>query len=145
MITNFAHFSPRQYVLTLAFLLVSGAAVAAPPGDGPRWRDGARHGPPGAEQQLARLDEALNLSDEQSAELLALLQSADAERQALHEQILEQYRPQFCDLKNETETAILSVLTTEQAETFAALKAERQDCAAGRGWGPGGPMLDCDE
>jgi len=142
MITKISSLSPRQYALTLAVLLVSGAALAAPPGDGPRWRDGARHGPPGAAQQLARLDEALDLSDEQSTQLLALLQSVDAERQALHEQIMEQYQPQLCDLRNETESAILSVLTADQAEAFEALKAER---AGGRGFGPGAPFADCNE
>lgn len=136
--------SPLRYALTVAVLLASGAAIAAPPGDGPRWKDGARHGPPGAEQQLARLDQALDLSDTQSEQLLALLQSAEAERESLQARIAEQFRPEICALRDETEAGILEVLTPEQAEAFGQLQEERRG-RFDRGWGRGVPGLDCDD
>lgn len=132
----------RRSALALTALLIGTAALAGSPEGAPRWHDGPRHGPLGAEQHLARLDEALDLSDAQSAELLALLQSADAERQALHERIMSEYRPEICALMQETDSGILAVLTPEQAETFGELKANRRDRSGGR-WGHGMGDFDC--
>ena len=84
--------------------------------------------------------EALDLSDEQSAQLLALLQSAETERQAIHEEVMEQYRPQLCALRNDTDAGILALLTAEQAESYEEMKENRRER---RGFGPGG--LDCDD
>lgn len=131
---------PRKLALVLGAVLVSGAVLAAPPGNGPGQRDGARHGPPGAEQQLAHLDSALDLSDEQSAQVLELLQAAEAERRALQEEIMEQFRPQLCALRNDTDAGILALLTQEQAGNYEALKENRRQH---RGFGPAG--LDCDD
>ena len=131
---------PRKLSLILGALLVSGALVAAPPGGGPGKRDGTRHGPPGAEQQLAHLDSALDLSDEQSAQVLELLQAAEAERRVLQEEIMEQFRPQLCALRNDTDAGILALLTQEQARNYEQLKENRREH---RGFGPGG--LDCDD
>lgn len=133
----------QRSAVALAALLLSFAALAGPPDDSPRWHDGPRHGPPGAEQHLARLDEALDLSDAQSAELLALLQTVEAERQALHERIMTEYRPEICALMQDTEAGIVAVLTPEQAALFEELKANRRDHFAGR-WGHGPVGFDCD-
>lgn len=137
----------QRSAVTLAALLLSFAAFAGPPADppdgGPRWHDGSRHGPPGAEQHLARLDEALDLSDAQSAELLALLQAAEADRQVLHERIMSEYRPEICALMQDTEAGIVAVLTPEQAAAFEDLKANRRDRFAAH-WGHGPAGFDCD-
>lgn len=134
----------RLSLLALALLTASATASAQPPGFGQRGHDGARHhGPPGAEQQLARLDEALDLSDEQAAQLLEVLQTTEAERQALHERVMAEFRPEFCALMEETDSGILALLTPEQAATFDQLKAERRERAGGR-WGRGMPGLDCE-
>ena len=143
MSPDFGFLRIQWSAIGLAALLLSGAAVAGPPDDSPRWHDKARHGPPGAEQHLARLDEALDLSDAQSAELLALLQTAEAERQALHERIMSEYRPEICALMQDTEAGIVAVLTPEQAATLEDLKANRRDRSTGR-WGHGFAGFDCD-
>lgn len=120
-------------ILALTTAMFAASAMAEPPrgkGNSGEWR----HGPPGAEQQLARLDQALELSDEQSAELLGVLQAADAERQALHERVMAEFRPEICALMLETEADIIAVLTPEQAETFQQLKEERRQRKDG-GWG----------
>ena len=132
----------KRSAIALTALIVSAAAFAAPPDKGSRWHDGSRHGPPGAEHQLAWLDEALDLSDAQSAELLALLQSAEAERQALHEQIMAEYRPELCALMQETEAGIVAVLTPEQVSAFEDLQANRRNRSDGR-WGHGPAGFDC--
>lgn len=111
-------------VLSLSALLLAGSAMAEPQrgkGGGP-----GHHGPKGAEQQLARLDRALDLSDEQAAQLLELLQATDAERQALHERVMAEFRPDFCALMQETDAEILAVLTPEQAASFEQLNEERR-------------------
>lgn len=130
-------------ILSLTALMFAASAMAEPPrgkGLGGQWH----HGPPGAEQQLARLDQALELSDEQSAELLAVLQTADAERRALHERVMAQYRPEFCALMLETDADITSVLTPEQAEAFQQMKEERRHLRKDGGWGRRMAELDCD-
>lgn len=128
-------------ILALTTLMFAASAMAQPPrGNGPsgEWH----HGPPGAEQQLARLDQALDLSDEQSAELLAVLQAADAERQALHERVMAQFRPEICALMLETDADVIAVLTPEQAETFLQMKEERRQRKDGS-WGRRLADLDC--
>jgi Spy/CpxP family protein refolding chaperone len=120
-------------IVALTTLMFAASAMAEPPrgkGQGGEWH----HGPPGAEQQLARLDQALELSDEQSAELLAVLQAADAEREALHERVMAQFRPEICALMLETDADVIAVLTPEQAEAFQQMKEERRQRKDG-GWG----------
>lgn len=122
--------------LMLAALLPAVTALAQSERSGGNWH----HGPPGAERQLAHLDRALDLTDEQSLQLLELLQVAEADRAALHDRIMESYRPELCALKQSTEADILAILTPEQAATFAQMHEERAGRRAGR---HGGAALDC--
>jgi Spy/CpxP family protein refolding chaperone len=117
-------------ILSLSALMFAASAMAeSPRGNGPggEWH----HGPPGAEQQLSRLDHALDLSDAQSAELLAALQAADAERQALHERVMAEFRPEICALMQDTDADILAVLTPEQAESYRQMQEERRQRQGG--------------
>ena len=138
-------FSAYPAILALTALTFAAAAMAEPPrakGAGGEWH----HGPPGAEKMLARLDQSLELSDEQSAELLAVLQAADAERWALHERVMAQFRPEICALMQDTDADILALLTAEQAEAFQQMKEERRQRQGG-GWGGGGGRfaeMDCE-
>lgn len=119
------HLFTSPAILSLGALMFAASAMAEPPrGNGPggEWH----HGPPGAEQQLSRLDQALDLSDEQSAELLAVLQAAEAGRQALHERVMAELRPEICTLMQDTDADILAVLTPEQAATWQQMKEERR-------------------
>jgi Spy/CpxP family protein refolding chaperone len=136
-----SRFSTFPAILPLAALLFTASAMAEPPhgtGPGGEWH----HGPPGAEQQLSRLDQALDLSDEQSAELLAVLQAAEAERQALHERVMAEFRPEVCALMQGTDADILAVLTPAQAETYQQMKEERRQRKGGGG-GHHYADLDC--
>jgi len=127
-------------VLSLAALLTATTLQARPPESDDHWR----FGPPDAEMQLARLNQALDLTDEQSAQLLRVLQAAEVERADLHARIMEQMQPEICALMQATEAEILAVLTPEQAATFAQLKEDRQSRFTGR-HGHGMGLPDCDE
>lgn len=102
---------------------------------------GERHGPPTPEQQLAHLAGRLQLTDEQSAQLLQVLQAADADREELHQQIMTQIGPELCAVRKQTEADILAILTPEQAEEFAQLRDEHQARSQNRR--NGGPFPDC--
>ncbi|MGD2129064.1 MAG: hypothetical protein PVJ17_07150 [Lysobacterales bacterium] len=106
-----------------------------------RGDPGERHGPPTAEQQLARLADQLQLTDEQSAQLLQVLQAAEADRQELRDRIMAQMGPELCAVQSSTEADILAILTPEQSEEFAQLQEERQARFQNRRGG--GPFPDC--
>jgi Spy/CpxP family protein refolding chaperone len=134
----------------LAALLMAGPALAQGLGQGPGQSMGqsmgqghpqridrqGHHGPPDAVEQLARMQQTLDLSDEQSLQMLEVLQTAEADREALHTRVMESFQPEFCALRDRKEADILAILTPEQAATFEQLKQER----AGR---RGPPVLDC--
>ena len=69
-------------VLTASGLLAAGSALADKQQGGRDWKQSR----PSVEDVLARMSESLDLSDEQSVELLVILQQHAAEKKALHEQ-----------------------------------------------------------
>ena len=126
----------------LAGLLSAMAALAQAEHADRYWH----HGPPGAAGRLAHLDRALDLTDEQSLQLLEVLQVAEAERAALHERVMESLRPEICALKQSTEAEILAILTPEQAAAFEQMHQERAGRDEGRHAGRhGGRALDCSQ
>ena len=105
---------------TLAFTLFAAGQLQARP-------DMARHhGPPDAEMRVAHMSIALELSDEQSAELLELFQAVDEERRALHEQTMEQMKPQFCELQLATRAELERILDEDQLAQLEEMKASRE-------------------
>ena len=129
-------------ILAISSLLAAGNVFAKHPKSD---RNG-HQGPPGVEEQLARISRSLELSDAQSVEMLVILQQADMNRTALHEQSMEIMGAEICAQKAQTEEEILSILDAEQAESFMQLKAEREERAQGRSHsrkGRGGP--DCSQ
>jgi Spy/CpxP family protein refolding chaperone len=130
------------FVLALTGFLTTGSALAGNH-DGDR---GWHKGPHGAERMLAYLSNELNLSDEQSAEMLAILQQAEESRQVLHEKTMALMGPEICAQKAETEEAMLAILDANQAESFLQLQTEREERAqdrTGKRKGPIGP--DCSD
>ena len=133
---------------TLSISLAAVAAVAlsvtamAQPWQGQGAGMAGYHGPA---KMLARLSETLDLDEAQTAELLAVLQQAEADRQALHDAIMAQFGDAICAQRDQTESDILAILTPEQAEQFLAFKDRADDRGKGkRGRGKGvGGNLDC--
>jgi Spy/CpxP family protein refolding chaperone len=122
--------------LFLAVMLTAGLALAQNERLDRQWH----HGPPGAAQKLAHLDQALDLSDQQEQQLLDVLQAAEAEREALHAEAMDAYQPEICALRQTTEAEILAILTPEQIATLEELKQERAGKREGR---RGQRGLDC--
>lgn len=134
----------KKTVLISAILcLLASGSVLAQKQQGERdWRSG----PPGAEQKLAHISEALGLSDQQSVQMLIVLQEQEESRAALHEQSMALLGPEICAQRLEAEEAILAILTPEQTELFLEMAERRRQKAENRGRGGrnrGG--LDCSE
>ena len=134
-------------ILAVAALAASGPALAQ---QRPADQDLQRPDPQGwhmprvgAEQQLARLSEQLQLSDEQSLQLLEVLQAARDEREILQARVMEQMQPEICAQMRNTETAILEILTQEQAQQFEQLKADRVNRQNERRSRDGFSALEC--
>jgi len=106
-------------------LLASGSVMAGPPDHDPMWRAG----PPSPEQHLARLSQELDLNEDQSRQMLRLLQDAHADHEALRTRMHEQFQPELCALRQDTQAGILDILTAEQAETFLLLQEQNQSRA----------------
>lgn len=109
-------------VIALASLLAATSASAQPPNRDRDWQKG----PPSVEEKLARISSALELSDEQSAEMLAILQQQEKNRQDLHDRTMAVMGAEICAQRAQAEEEILSVLDGDQAELFLQMKADRQ-------------------
>jgi len=128
-------------VFVTATLLVAGSAAAQQEWGG-KEDHGRHHGPHDAESRVAHMTQELDLTDEQSAELLQVMQVADAEREALHQAIMKQMEPEICGLQVSTEQEIRNILTEDQLAAMEASRRERagkRDRRFGRGFGD----LDC--
>jgi Spy/CpxP family protein refolding chaperone len=133
--------SKSTLVLVTATLLIAGSAFAQQERGGRDVRGGS-HGPHDAETRVAHMSRQLDLSDEQSVQLLLVMQAAEEEREALHESIMEQIEPELCELQVSTEAEIRSILTEDQQAEMDAMKQERGE---NRGARPSRGMgnLDC--
>ncbi|MEJ8568720.1 hypothetical protein [Elongatibacter sediminis] len=143
--TRLTRLSLTLCLFTLA-LVAAGTASARPHGDGHRGF------PPSAEQQVARMSEALDLDDAQSAELLVILQHAEIEREELRANMEESFKPDICALRAQTAEEIRSVLNAEQIaqmeehlERRAERAEKRAEKRAERRGRPGPPWLECED
>ena len=138
------YLNSKKWVLALLIALLPASVLQAQSNQA--WH----HGPPNAETRVARLTTALDLSDEQSAELLAFFQNMDQERLALREQMIQEMAPQICAHRADTETELARILTQEQLALMEELKANRQQRGQGKrqnrnthmDW-QGMPDIDC--
>jgi len=110
-------------VLAIASLLAAGSALAD---NQQRDRDWQK-GPPRVEQKLARISDALDLSDEQSAQMLGILQEQEQKKAALHEQTMALLGPEICAQRAEAEDAIHSILDEEQTALYLEIRQQRQE------------------
>ena len=127
-------------ILAVVSLLAAGSAFAEKQYGGRDWQKG----PPSVEERLARISAALDLSDEQSLEMLAILQEQEEKKAALHEQMMELMGPEICAQQAETEAAILGVLNAEQTELWLQHREDRQNKSRRKNRG-GGAGLECQD
>jgi len=138
------HSNSKRLVLALLIALLPASLLQAQSSQ--NWH----HGPPDAETRVARLTTALDLSDEQSAELLAFFQTMDQERLALREQMIQEMVPQICAHRADTEAELARILSQEQLALMEELKANRPQRGQGNrqnrntrmDW-QGMPDIDC--
>jgi hypothetical protein len=115
-------------MLLCAGLLSSPVLLAGKYLGGPGWgNDDWDRGPPTAEEKVARMDRALDLDDDQADALLEVLRAADAERDALHGQIMSDYQPELCNLRDSVDADIAAILRPDQAEQWDLLRQQRRD------------------
>lgn len=127
--------------VTAALLMVASTATAQQE-RGPRGDREGHRGPPDAETRVAKMTRMLDLSDEQSAQLLVIMQDVDQERQILHDKTMELMAPEICDLQLRTESEIAGILTEEQWALMEEKKAARAEKGKRRGH-RGMDDLDC--
>ena len=142
---------PVQTVHTLflaglaAVLFTSGTALAEP-GSPSADRPEHHRGPPSAEEKLARMARFLDLDEQQSADMLAVLQEAEARRNDLHGQAVTELGPDICAAMQQTDADIVAILDEDQAAQWEEMKNRRRSHSEGKsrraraGEGP-----DCDQ
>ncbi len=128
----------KTLIGTCLALALTATAEARPP------RGGFDGFPPGAEQRVAWMTEELGLDDAQSAELLAILQQAEADREDLRERMEAQFKPEICALHDQVRADVGAVLTVEQAAELEE-RMERREARAGERRGRRSPPWEgCD-
>jgi len=131
-------FSKTIMALAIVCLLSAGNAFAQKQNGGRDWQT-----TPSVEDKLARISGALDLSDEQSMEMLQILQEQERQRLALHEQTMALMGPEICAQRANHEEAILAILTAEQAGLFQQHTEQRRDRAGRKGSSRGANGPDC--
>jgi Spy/CpxP family protein refolding chaperone len=131
--------------MATTLLMASGVAAQNGQGNGGDRANGfdrgAHHGPADAETRVAHMTRLLDLNDDQSAELLEIMQAVDRERMALHEQAFQELEPEICALQRNVEAEIRNILTDDQLDLLEAKKSEREKDRFGKSWR--GMQLDC--
>ena len=131
------HLNTKLLIATISLALLPLSSALAQP------ERGMHNGPPDAEMRVAHLTRALNLSNEQSAQLLEVFQAVDEERGALREQAMQQMKPQICELRLATENEIQSILSQDQLNQLEDIKTERRKPRHSRGDWQNMTELDC--
>ena len=127
-------------IVAVVSLLAAGSAFAEKQYGGRDWQKG----PPSVEQKLARISDALDLSDEQSAQMLRILQQQEQAKRARHDEIMALMGPEICAQRAEAEDAILSILDEEQTALYLEIRQQRQERGdKHRRQGRAGDPLDC--
>jgi Spy/CpxP family protein refolding chaperone len=134
------------FIVTAATLFFAASAAAQKgQGNGADHANGfnrnAHHGPADAETRIAHMTQMLNLSDDQSAELLEIMQAVDQERMALHEQAYKDLEPEICALQLNVAAEVRTILNEDQLAILEAKRSEREKDRFGKSWR--GMQLDC--
>lgn len=133
----------QSFVISILLALLLAASLAqAESREGP-YRDRG----PDMEKRIERLTEELDLSEVQSAQLLAVMQASAVERKTLRDKYEAQMKPELCALHLATVEQVREILSAEQAAELEN-KLERwasDDAPGGRHHGKKGRMLkDCE-
>jgi hypothetical protein len=132
----------RSILITLLSTTLFTAGAWAAPGQGNGQDFDSRNGPPTAEDRLARMSEALDLSADQALAMLEVLLAAEQRQAQIREQNRALIEPQVCADRLATEADVLAILDDDQALLFQEMKAQRESRANQRK-SRHGPSFDC--
>jgi Spy/CpxP family protein refolding chaperone len=131
----------HSYLISIALAIVLAASSAQADS-----RD-RQHRGPDVDKHVERLSAELDLTTEQSDQLLVILQASAAEREALRDKYAAQMKPELCSLHLATMAQVQDILSGEQAAELEA-KLERwaaDDAPGGRHHGKKARALkDCE-
>lgn len=99
------------------------------------WKPGERGGPMGEPDRLARLTEALMLSEDQQTQIRAIFAGMREQIAALRQQgaAPDEARPQTQRLREQNREAIMAILTPEQRDKYRQMIAARTSNPVTRG------------
>ncbi len=128
------------FLVTVFLVVAAGSAEA----------QGKRHHrqAPDIEKRVERLTGELDLTAEQSEQLLAVLEASAEEREALRARYEEQMKPEFCAIHLNTMEDVRAILSPEQAAQLEGRLegwAEAMDAQDRRGGKRRQLLRDCDE
>lgn len=103
--------------LVLGGLLV-GSTCALAQADGEKKGGGGKRGFPTAEERLARIDEAVKLTDEQKPKVKAVLEDS---AKAMRDVPQDQRREKMGEIMAEQDKKLKDILTPEQYEKYKAM------------------------
>ncbi|MBT8069877.1 MAG: hypothetical protein KJO80_05545 [Gammaproteobacteria bacterium] len=138
----------KALLITLLLAFAAGTAFAQNQ-NGPGGKNGPGAGPgAGTDTRIERMTEQLGLDEVQVTQITAILEASAA----LRAEEQEQFRQIMSDIRDNTKTEILSVLTAEQLALHAELEQKREefrraleDVRAHRGFGEGRGKGDCSQ
>jgi periplasmic protein CpxP/Spy len=129
--------------LPLTMVAQSDAPPAQPQGQmGGQQHMGRMGGPPSPQQRLDHLSTALNLTDDQKAKVLPILQNESTSMQGLHQDTTlspQDRHTKMRGIHDNTMSQISSVLTPDQQAKLASMK-QHEGKGRGKGMGHGQGM-----
>jgi hypothetical protein len=108
----------KKVLLTTLIALSVGSVYAQPDADGVR---GERHGLKHRGDPVAHLTEKLNLSEDQAAQVSAILE----ESRAMHKEIQGTVQEEHCAVRENTLSELAAVLDDEQLAHFEDMQSRR--------------------
>jgi periplasmic protein CpxP/Spy len=116
--------------ILFAFKMLSAAPL-------PQYGGQQMHRQRGPEQQLARLSQRLNLTDEQQAKIKPLLEDQHKQMMALREDSSlsrEERRAKFQEIRKQTMEKMNPILTSEQQKQLQQMQQMRHERHGREGW-----------
>ena len=100
---------------------------------------GRHHGPPDPAQRTAELTKQLNLTSDQQAKVLSVLQSERSQMESLHQDTSlsqQDRRTKMMDIRKTTDSQIRALLDANQQKKWDEMQAKREQWMQNRHSGP---------
>lgn len=109
----------KRAIMTLAIIMMAATSLQAMAGD-----DNTRKGKGDKYRgdPIARLTDALELSDEQAVDVATILEDSRAQHRAIQESVEDEH----CAVRENTYNELASILTEEQMARFEQMESKRK-------------------